>query len=145
MTTTPELHIVVEAISANRMAGAFQGYKVRTAPLTWEEALAKWETFRSTRFAVRSVNDPRFADLVQGPFKDTVNRRTGNSRPGTGRIKAAKAWAHAHGYNGAAGGWIYNKNDRAICQGWDTFASYYCAAIQNGADGWYVLSDELAS
>lgn len=44
----------------------------------------------------------------------------------------AKEWARANGYHGASGGWIYNRNERAVCQGWGSFWSAYRSRILDG-------------
>src|SRR5262245_16266592 len=38
------------------------------------------------------------------------------------RKATAKRWAAANGYQGAKGGWIYDKNWRPVTQGWVAFA-----------------------
>lgn len=43
----------------------------------------------------------------------------------------AKEFAKAHGFAGDRGGWIYNVQNRAVAQGWQSFASLYRIAILN--------------
>lgn len=42
-----------------------------------------------------------------------------------------RQWAHAHGYYGAQGGWIYRVNGPAVCQGWASFYHRHKREILN--------------
>lgn len=164
-TTNTEYHIVVAALGG-KTNKAFIGYTAVTAPLTYDEALKVWterEQVRSEHsskrgshvlhYAVRSVADPRFAPLVGRGFADAVSTytdRQGETHTRTGRErgieKAAKAWAKLYGYEGRAGGWIYDPSGESVTQGWTSFAGDLRRAgkIAQGADGlWYVIEREL--
>ena len=56
---------------------------------------------------------------------------TGNQphRPTDPQMVAdAKAWGLAHGYQGATGGWVYDKDGQHIAHGWGQF--YYAIGGQ---------------
>lgn len=166
-STQPSLHIVIASIECNQL---FVGYTAVTAPLTWDEAIAKWEELEDHRhhtsaggsvvrgqhpryirqFAVRSIDDPRFAPLVGRGYADAVDRKTGKRsyKGDDGDVKAAKAWAKLYGYEGRSGGWIYSPAGHPVIQGWKCFADYLRRGkkIAKGSDGkWYILDRELVS
>ena len=167
-----DLYLVVAGLCDNEERGRFVGYTHMSPPMTWQEAQELWRRKDDTRisnertarrypmlntktiegvvyyvnsYAVRSLNDPRFAGLIGPGFADTVHRTgflAGKTEAGSGRVKAAKAWARKHGWSGAKGGWIYNPHGKAMTQGWESFA-LRCARlghILQGADGrWYLM------
>src|SRR5262245_31543669 len=45
--------------------------------------------------------------------------------------KAAREWAHQHGFTGNQGGWIYDSKGRPVAQGWFNFEEKYYAAIRD--------------
>lgn len=47
--------------------------------------------------------------------------------PTAAQVKAAKAHAAEHGYEGRTGGWIYNAKGRAVAHGWTSFTQYLLA------------------
>jgi hypothetical protein len=168
MTTThisevnvADLHIVVAALAVH---GEFVGYTAASAPLSYAEALSVWESKQRFKrgihahgrkphyvreYAVRSVADPRFAPLVSHGYADgrTRDGRCGNGD--YGYIKAARAWAKLHGYEGRSGGWIYRPDGKIVTQGWHSFALYLrrnnriAQSTENGL--WYVLDQELVA
>jgi hypothetical protein len=153
-------HIVVASIVAED-DGRFLGYSAVSAPLTWQEAAARWEWLDKSRrsaagfryagprraggriahYAVRSTADPRFAPLVGRGYATT--------RSETGRVKAARRWGKAHGYVGKGGGWIYGPGQsRPLCQGWDSlaFIAERRGGIAQGTHGkWYVIGTGLVA
>jgi hypothetical protein len=164
-TTTPDLHIVIAAVGG-RADRALIGHTAVSAPLAWNEAIALWEKLEDERragvwtsgagvrrpghvlhYAVRSVADPRFAPLVGKGYTDARSKDGSRSFKGDeGIVKAAKAWAKAFGYEGRAGGWIYDAAGDSVEQGWRSFADTLRrrGAIAKGADGlWYVLDRPL--
>lgn len=170
-----DLYLVIIGL-ADEETGRFVGYTHGSPPLTWQDAQelqrqrentrmsnarTKYTTlnrktilghnYQVTAYAVRSMSDPRFAGLIGPGFADTIHRKgflAGKPDRGSGRIKAAKAWAKKHGWTGALGGWIYapttkhNPRPKPVCQGWESFA-IRCARlghILQGADGrWYLM------
>jgi hypothetical protein len=163
---TQDLHIVVAAIESQ---GQFVGWTAVTAPMTWPDAQKLWDEMDQdlrkgygtmigtsrrrngghvSRYAVRSVADPRFAPLVGHGYAD-ARTRAGYRGTQTGDEKAARAWAKLHGYAGNRGGWIYPPTgNKPVCQGWWSFAQDLRRnkAIARGADGlWYVLDRALVS
>jgi hypothetical protein len=166
-TTTGELHIVIAALESQ---GQFVGYTAVTAPLTWDGALARWDELQSNLsrsmhgpakvlskpglwrghvrdYAVRSVADPRFAPLVGKGYRDAVTR-DGFKGDLSGEIKATRAWAKVHGYEGRQGGWIYDPQGSPVVQGWWNFAQIQKRKgnIAEGADDkWYVLNRDVVS
>jgi hypothetical protein len=72
----------------------------------------------------------KLADLTVAPPREYV--------PAEYRDALSRRWAHAHGYFGAAGGWIYRGESqeavtrgqgRSLCQGWGVFWTYFKARI----------------
>jgi len=99
-------------------------------------------------YAVRGVSDPAWASLISLGYADARDRKTGrrSSYGDSGRVKAAKVWAAAHGYKGHGGGWIYDATDQVVCQGWDSLALWLARRgdIAMGSDEcWYVLDREV--
>jgi hypothetical protein len=165
MTTThtsevnvQDLYIVVAGLESQ---GRFVGYTAITAPLSYQEAVDKWYSSENSKlgvnsrgrkqghvrhYAVRSLADPRFAPLVGRGYADGRTRDGKHGNGDYGRVKAARAWAKLHGYQGRSGGWIYNASGQVVTQGWHSFVGYLRSnnRIAQGADGlWYVIDREL--
>jgi hypothetical protein len=166
MTTTEvpinvqDLHIVVAALGGLTNK-AFIGYTAVTGPMSYDEALKVWEDRERLRsdhsrrrnshilhYAVRSIDDPRFAPLIGRGYADGRTRDGLRGNGDYGRVKAARAWAKLYGYKGAGGGWIYDTKGRTVCQGWQSFAEYLRrnGKIVRGSDDlWYVIDRELVA
>lgn len=125
MSTTPDLHIVIEA---KRQRG--QGdwlYRIVSPATDWRSAQAQWDKLDDQRrilgsrlhehhYMVRSDTDPRWAHLPRpGVYRTTKSR--------DGREKAARALAATLHITGKQGGWLYDAHDRPIEQGWFGFAT----------------------
>jgi hypothetical protein len=165
-TQTQDLHIVIAALGG-RSDRALIGHTAVSAPLTWSDAQALFDRLDTERragvwtsgngvrhpghvlhYAVRSIEDPRWASLVGRGYANGISRRTGYPNGDRGIEKAAKAWAKEFGYEGRAGGWIYNPSGRTVTQGWGSFADTLRrqGKIAQGSDGlWYVLDRELVA
>jgi hypothetical protein len=136
-----DLHIVIAAVGG-RHNKALLGHAAVSAPLSFaaaQDKYAKLAAFRSPyshvlHYAVRSIDDPRWAGLVSEGF--------------TNKRNATKAWAKEHGYVGKPGGWIYRPNGESVCQGWDSLADTLVRQLKlaKGSDErWYVLDRELVA
>lgn len=53
-------------------------------------------------------------------------------------VELARVFAHAHGYRGAAGGWIYDPDGHPVAHGWQSFADALAAR------GWIVEGKGVA-
>jgi hypothetical protein len=154
-------HIVVGALEDGE--GTFIGWTAVTAPMGYDQAIKRYDELqgrigrightlpgrsgRVMNYAVRSVDDPRFATLVGRGYADAV-RRDGLKGDESGEIKAARAWAKQHGWEGRPGGWIYNPRGKPVVQGWWSFAEMLKRKswISEGADDkWYVFNREVVS
>jgi hypothetical protein len=96
---------------------------------------------------VRGVSDPAWASLISLGYADARDKTGRRSFKGdSGRVKATKVWAAAHGYKGAGGGWIYDPSGKPFIQGWESLAEILKRRgdIALGSDdNWYVLDREV--
>lgn len=49
------------------------------------------------------------------------------------KIRRARSWGNARGYEGRAGGWIYNSAGRPVVQGWAAFYRRHASQIEAAA------------
>jgi hypothetical protein len=146
--TAGDLHLVIACVRV----GDDLFFTAVSAPLTFDQAQAKWEEVRfNTRgfrtpaelrsgarrthveyYMVRSANDPGYQRLISGPHK--------------GATDALKAWAVEHGYEGRKGGWIYNPSGKPVFHGWEAMvpSAVRVGRIAQGSDGaWYVIDKPM--
>ena len=122
---TPQLHHVIEA-TRPPMEAAYR-YRIVSPALEWHAAQELWLRLDASKiqdgryFMVRSVDDPRWADLPR-PQVFTPTRANLAGRGTEPLLRAAKAYAATQGITGRAGGWLYGVNGRPLSQGWHGYA-----------------------
>jgi hypothetical protein len=123
--STPDLHIVLEA---KRQRDGAMAYRVVTPPVAWSVAQDAHQRFEMSiatvaeqrYFMVRSDDDPRWEHLP----RPVARFRTFTAKTYTpARVKAARDYAKANGYEGRSGGWIYTLGGTPVAHGWEAFAS----------------------
>lgn len=55
------------------------------------------------------------------------------ARSWAAQVRLARTWGRANGYQGRAGGWIYDSQGRAVVQGWTALYRRFATVIEREA------------